>query len=234
MGALPDAPAVVAALDHGVDLLVAPVADIAHEQPAGAIRLPRQAPRVPEPVGVDLGPTRAVDEGVVGRDRVRRAGVDVQAQHLAVQPGGVLRIALRSVALVSIATTTAIAGPQVQIPVGAEAEGAAAVVRLWLSELEHDPLGIGVRPIRVAGYPELAQSIRVIDDAGSRRRGGSRVVDEEPTVRRVVGVERQAEQTALVVFGVEPDEGVGQVEEGHRLALAVAEDMDPPRLLDDE
>ena len=80
--AFADPPAVVAALDDVVDLLPASIADVADEQPALAVGLPRQAPRVAEAVGVDLGRAAASRERVVGRDRVRRLAVDVQPRIL--------------------------------------------------------------------------------------------------------------------------------------------------------
>src|SRR5690606_10559527 len=58
---------------------------------------------------------------------------------------------------------------------------------------------------------------------GSRR---SAVVDEEPAVLRELWVERETEQSALVVAGAEVDDPVGDIEE--RLILETAVGVDDP------
>src|SRR6185503_7209093 len=98
-----------------VDLLEAPIADVADEEPPVTTRLPRQPPRIAEPVGVDLGAPAAVGEWVVRRDPVGPlscpAAGDVDAEDLAVELRAVLRVAPRRVPRARVARPAAIAGP---------------------------------------------------------------------------------------------------------------------------
>ena len=64
--------------------------------------------------------------------------------------------------------------------------------------------------------------------------GGRAVVREHPRVVREARVERQPEQAALVVLGIERHDPVADVEERPLLEAAVAEDQDQARLVDHE
>src|SRR4051794_9321468 len=102
--ALEEAPAEVVAAARGmpaaarvadeVDLLDLVLTDVAHRQvPAPPVE--REAPRVPQPVGIDLGPAAAAHERVAARDGVPAARARIEPQQLAEQPVAVLSVAIR-------------------------------------------------------------------------------------------------------------------------------------------
>ncbi len=64
--------------------------------------------------------------GRAARNRVRRAVIDVEPQHVAEQVLRVLRVALR------VAARAAVAEADVEKAVGAERDVASVVVRVWL------------------------------------------------------------------------------------------------------
>src|SRR5262249_15810739 len=84
--AFPDVPAVVAALDHQVDLVVEVLAHVPGPQPA-RLAVEGDAPRIPHPVGPDLRrSTFGAHKGVVPGNAVRLvpgAAIDVDPQDLA-------------------------------------------------------------------------------------------------------------------------------------------------------
>ena len=134
--ALEVAPAVVAAARARrlvVDFLARALTDIGDQHRAGAAEariVERELPGIAQPECPDLGPRgdrHAVDEGVVAGDAhaVDVAGfdVDVDAEHLPEQRGRILRAMLRIVA------AAAVAHPDVEVAVGAEA----SVPPLWFA-----------------------------------------------------------------------------------------------------
>ena len=218
-GRQPKFVAAPAALRDEVDLLDLVLSDVADDEvPVGAVE--GEAPRVAQPVGVDLAAgARAPDEGVRGRDRVRPAprgpGIDPQdlaqrrAQRLRVAPGAVLVVA-----------AAAVAGADVHELVGPE---------------DHQARRCGW----ARGPPCAARGARCPRRRCSRWRGGTprclgptllRVVDVEQTRLRVVRGEGHREQ-ALLAAGRDLR---ADVEERLGDGLAAAHDDDPPRLLDDE
>src|SRR5205814_6663128 len=127
---LAQVPAVVAALDEDVDLLVQVLTDIGSPELAGLL-VERHAPDVAKTVGPGFGNgTRELTllgshEGIVRGHGVVLAGVlliDVDAQHLAERLLEVLAVAER------IVGGAAVAQRDVEIAVGAEDDGAAVVV----------------------------------------------------------------------------------------------------------
>ena len=231
MHTLAHAPAVVAAGFDDVQLLVAPVPDVTHQEPPVATGLPGQAPWVPEPQGEDLCLTASVDEWVVRRDRVWLVSVDIEPQDLAEQSRWILGIAARGVADVRIASPTAVARSEVEKAVRPEAESPATVVRLRLAEPQDHALRGGINAIALRIGVELAEDVVVVV---VRARGGRRVVHEQPTVLGEGRMELHAEQAPFVVLGIQPDEPIGQVQVRVVDELAVAQHEDQAGLVDDE
>src|SRR5581483_9352618 len=162
---------------HVVDLLEAVLPDVADPEVAGGA-IEAEAPRVPEALLPDVG---IAGGGVPGR-RVGIA-VDVDAEELSELRGRIARVVHR------VAGAAAVAEPDRERAVGSEGEHAAVVVRERLIDAEEETgrLGIGDRRI-LARAPEL-------DDLGVAV--GVGVIDEEAAVRRVAGMEREAEESAL-------------------------------------
>src|SRR5690606_24447877 len=124
--ALHDIPAVVftpgARPGRIVDLLPVLLADVGDVKITG-LPVEGEPPRIAQAVGPDLGPgVPAAHEGVVRRDRVRLSPVHVDPEHLSQQARKVLSVPPR------IARPAAVAGPDVEIAVGAEGHHAAVVV----------------------------------------------------------------------------------------------------------
>ena len=133
VGALLDVPAVVLAELDAVDLLPHVLADVAGPQVAGAA-VEAEAPGVTQAPRVDLGPTAASGEGVVGGDRIGVTAVDVEAQHFTEQGVGVLGVALR------VARAAAVAEAEVQKAIWPEGQVTAVMVAVGLVEREHQRL----------------------------------------------------------------------------------------------
>src|SRR5688572_17739210 len=92
-----------------------------------------------------------------------------------------------------------------------------------MEDLEEDPRRGGIGPRRL-----LLRAL-VLGD-GDRAGGCLRVIDVEPSVRPIVGVESEAEKAAFAVPFCE----VGDIEERFAIDLSASKDPDGPRLLDDE
>ena len=200
MRALAVAPAVVAPAAAGrleVDLLPRILADVADEHRARAA--PRRvveapAPGVAQAEAPDLGEDAGPPDERVRRRHVVALGIavghrDVDAEHLAEQRPRILRAVHRIVA------RSAVAHADVEIPVRPEREVAAVVVG---ERLRDDALA--VRP------PEIEPRRRIGAERIGRRapeprddRVGLQVdeVDEDAAARRVIGREREPEQSLL-------------------------------------
>src|SRR3989442_992055 len=180
-----------------------------------------EAPRIPQTHGPDLRSTAARCERIVRGNGIRIAVIHVDPQQLAEQRVGVLCTVLR------IAARAAVAHADVEHPVQHEEEKPAVVVAVWLNDAENQLVGDGVRDVGIG-----ARS-RVTLDQGIERVTGNvcmRVVDVEVPVRRVAGVERDAQEPLLTPGRY----AVADVQEGRREQLPVLHDADLPRLLDDE
>jgi hypothetical protein len=119
--------------------------------------------------------------------------VDVETQDLAeLVVGEILRVAdpLR-MARAEVVAASSVAGRDVEVAVGSEADPAAVVVRLRLGDREQ-PRRRGVRDAAVA------RDLVALD---ADRPGGVDVVNEELAVVRVVGMEGEAEQSLLRAGG---------------------------------
>ena len=183
----------------------------------------REAPRVAQAVGVDLGPRAgAADERVVGRDRgtaARRSGAGRCA--------GSCRAACRGPARCRARRAGRRRRRRRR---GRCRAGRRGRTRCW------PPLWLDsgwswrrtTRALPGSATSGFARARAVLDDARVAR--AVRVVDVEAARARVVGREREAEQ-ALLAAG---DDLARDVEERPRAASARPDDPDPPALLDDE
>jgi hypothetical protein len=203
VGAFEGVPAVVATSLNQVDLFSGVLAYVADpEVTSRAVK--RKAPGIAKAVGPYLGSGIASSTGrsgkrIIGRDSVVAiAGriIDIDSQDRSQQSGRVLTVA------VWIATTTAVAEPNVKITVGTESQRSAVVVAERLRDFKDDEFGRSVRDIGIRRNGESAQD----RPAGV----GCGIVDVEMAVVRVVGVESQAEQAFLVAPVADPG---GNVEE---------------------
>ena len=167
-----------------VDLLPARLADVSDPEVAREL-VEGEAPGVAQAVGPDL-PTAAglAGEGIVGRDRVRRAA-HVEAQELPRQLRQVLRAAV-----------VALRG--VQHAVGSERQHAAVVDRLVARDLEQLQLAARIRLARIPAAREEANELhaRAAALAVATR---CDVVDVEAAVGRVRRVEHESEQSLRVL-----------------------------------
>ena len=141
--------------------------------------------------------------------------VDVHAEHLGEQRLVVLAVAVR------VVLAAAVAHADEHGAVGGEGEQAAVVVREGLVDREQDVLAVGVGDVGI-GADRVARDDRVA--------GVVRVVHEEAAVVLVVGMERDAEQSALAAAAHQ----LVDVEERRLEQHAVLDDADGARLLDDE
>ena len=246
--ALLHVPAIVAAPSDERDLLPQPLPGVADQQRPAAPHVEREAVGVAEAIREDLvaavGAAGAGGERVVGRDGVGRGAVDVEAQQVAEQvvlhvlpvAAAVVRVPILDVAQPDVVGAAAVADRDVEVAVvGTEGESAGVVVELRLVDLQQDDLRGRVGEVRVARDAQLGDRARAVE---ARRRAGAQgraVVDEEAAVRRVIGVEGEAEQAALVEARLQGDELGAQVEKRRRQARAVGvEDPHQTHLVDDE
>jgi len=130
-----------------------------------------------------------------------------------------------------------VADRDVEKPVGRpERNGAAVVVRLRLVDLQEDPLGAGIRPIRIARHAVFGERGRGIESGGGAGTKGRAVVDEEAPIRRVLWMEGEPEEPTFVS---------GRLTQGNDLASDIEErlwqerpltrhDANQPDLVDDE
>src|ERR1043165_1064508 len=199
-----------------VDLFVLVLADVGHPEVAG-LAVEGETPRVAQAVRPDLAARAgARGERVGGGDGVRRA-VDVDARELAEKLAEVLAVIVR------IAAGAAVADADVEVAVGPELQLAAVVIgELGVRDGEDDGAAGDVGAVGIGGEDGVAR-----DGDVAVRRG---VVDEEETVRRVVRMEGEAEEPALVAAGNE----AADVEEGRGQDARAVPDDDGAALLDDE
>ncbi len=216
MGALLDPPSVVAPVDDEVHLLPAGLPGVSDEQSAGP-GIERGIGGIAEPVGEDLRTAVAVGEGIVLRDAVRRAvpfPLDVEPQHLAEQHVRVLAVARRCVmSQPLVVRAPAVPDRHVQVPVRPEEHLAAVVVHGGMVDRQNGSGGRAVDRQAVLRGGELHYDVGMIVTvrrAGPQRRGVERV---HPPVGRIVGMESDAKQAALVVAGAQFDDLFPQVEE---------------------
>src|SRR5690606_23620137 len=132
--------------------------------------------------GKNLRGPATIGKGIVRGDRIGRAGIDVEPQDGAEEGLRVLAIA----ELIAAAAT--VTHPDIEQAVRAEAEPAAIVVACGLRNLENRRCAGRIAAIRV--FRRL-----IADDAGIT--GPVGVVDEEPSILGIVGMESQAEQPPL-------------------------------------
>jgi len=174
---------------------------------------------IAQPVRIDLVASGRIDKRIVGRRRVcgaRGGMIDVDAQDLAEQHVEVLRVVRRIVA------RSAVADANVKVVVGAEREHAAVVILVgWMRDCQQDCLG-------GRGDVGIARDLVFGDD--ERAVGGSRVVDEEAAVRRVLRMEREAQQAALAAG----DDVRADVQENARRGSTRLQNTHDATLLDDE
>jgi hypothetical protein len=224
VGAFVEGPAIIAAIFDDVDFLVSSLTDVGSPEFL-AVWMEGEAPRVAEAEGEDFRVVAGcVEEGVVGGESigaVAGAGVDVNAENLAVVDEGVLGEALGVVALSSVADG------DVKVAVGAEENVAGIVVPEGLGEFEEDALG------REVGFVGIINGCLHFADAGVL---GilERVVEVEFAVLGVVGVERESQKA---FFKLLLDEGaVGDIEESDffRRGTVLWQDGDFSELLDEE
>src|SRR2546423_222417 len=183
MRTLQHVPAVVRAtpelnpVPRDVDLLPLRLSDVPDVEIA-RLAIERKAPRIAQPRGPDL---RA--KGVVRRDQVRT--IDVQAQQLAEQHAQVLRVVVR------VAAPTSVAGGCVQLAVGTELELSPVVVVVRRMRDRDERVGgrlIGDVWVRRDVIPDDADvAVPVVQ------------ISEETAVRRVLRVERDAQEPTLTV-----------------------------------
>src|SRR5215207_7779180 len=127
-----------------VDLLPAVLTDVGDHNP---VAVERESPRVAQPTRVDLVRALAAHERVRARDAVpgatlARRGID--AEQLSEQASPALRVLAR------VARAAAVAGTEVELPVGAELELAAVVVReRAVANLDHLAPRARLRELRV-------------------------------------------------------------------------------------
>ena len=172
---------------HEVDLLDLVLADVADRQVAGAA-VEGEAPGVAQAVAVDL-PARAVaaHERVVGGDACtagRRRAAGSMRRSL---PSRLPRFWALPRAPCSSPAPAAVAGADVEMPVGPEQQQPAVVVALVVGHPQHQP--------RRAGVGALGGRALVLDHALVARAVGE--VDVEAPRARVVGGEGEREQPLL-------------------------------------
>src|SRR5262249_5299576 len=205
--ALAQPPAVVAALDDDVDLLVEVLADVGRPELARLL-VASHSPDVAEAVGPGLGAgARPIHERIVLGDGVvlaRVLAIDVDAVDLAEQRLKVLGV------VEGIAGGAAVAEGEVEVAVGAEADGAAVVVPERPLHAEQLLLEVRIGLVRVALAD--AETRQHVDQLGVLRG----VEGEELAVLLVARMKRQAEEALLVLLDVEAD-AVLDVEEDLRL-----------------
>ena len=201
-----------------VDLLPAPLADVADPQVAG-LAIERHPPRVAQPEVPDLGQgVGLVHERVVGWDRVARVtgtSVDVDPEDLAEERVHPLAVVVR------VAARAAVAGRDVQVAVGPERQRSAVVVRIGLVDPEQDDLAAAVGAVR-AGLGREGRDDRVAFEV--------RVVDEEARIVGEVRVEGEPEEPAFSAGR----QAVADVEERVAEQLPIAHDPDLAALLEHE
>jgi len=180
-----------------------------------AAAVERETVGIAEAIGENLVSAAAPDEGIVARDSVGRAVVDVQPQYLAKQLRGILPITdTRGVAEPDVVLVTAIADREVQVAVGAEGERAAVVIEIRMIELQEDALRGRVGAIRIfLRDPELGEPIGVVPTVGRALPQRHAIIDEEATVGGEVWVEGQAKQATFVVGLLEPHDSIAQIQE---------------------
>ena len=239
-GAFAVAPSVVAPAGAGgfvVDLLAGALSDVADDHGAGAAEagvVEGPLPRVAEAEGPDLGPgvdRRVVDEGVVGGHAqavgVRRWHVDIDAEHLAEQRGGILR------AVLGIVAAAAVAHPDVEVAIGAEVQRAAVVVRVGLRDGAGAVAPAQVEARGAVGGEGVGERAAVARDDGVAVGVGE--VEVAVAVRGVVGGAGHAEQAAFAPRG---DLRAGEREvvgglQGAGAGGVAPDDADASTLLDD-
>src|ERR687891_1184069 len=242
VGALLDVPSEVRAARDEADLLPQPLAGVRHEQVAG-LYVEGHAVGVAEPVGPDLVEPGRSDERVVGGDAVGVAAVYVDPQDVAEQvlldvlpvAAAVVGVPVLHVAQPDVVRASPVAEGDVQVAIGTEGQGAGVVVELRFVDLEQDPLRGGLDPIRISRHRELGDVAGGVEARPAPLPPRSAVVDEEPSVGRVVGMEREPEQAALVEARLERDHPVADVQE--RLGEqhpAGGDDPDQARLIHHE
>src|SRR5262249_39523572 len=153
------------------DFLPGILTHVSHEQTLAHSAIEGKSPRVAEAVGPDFA-FRAIDanEWVIGRNRIGRARVDIDAEHLAEQRAEFLAVPLR------IAGRAPITGTDVKKAVRPECQLATVVVVKRLIEAQQHLTAIGIGQIAVRGRDMVfgngglqlsADATRVVDEESS-------------------------------------------------------------------
>ncbi len=158
----------------------------------------------------DLSEAASGGVGVVGRNGVGGATVDIDAENLAL-----IHVELLGAAI----GHTAVAQRHVQVPLGSELQHSGAVTDPPLRHLEQDALGAGIGSVVVEVIGAKLRQPRV-----ERRRG---VVDVEAAVVGELGMERHPEETVLDASRSDP---IHQVEVGSPQQTLGAIDQSDPAL----
>ena len=162
---------------------------------------------------------------------IRRPRIHIQAQDFGQQRGGALAVAKRIIA------RAAVAQAEVKIPVGTKRQFAALVVAKRLRDLQQDAFGFQVGGIGIVGG-----HLEFTDDAAEREVQRLQilagwillvVINVKQSVGLETGMERQAQQSALVL---KIRMAVGDVEKGFRVAAVgtLFDHDDASRLIHDE
>ena len=232
--ALARVPAVVPAELDDVDLLPVTLPDVADPEFVG-VAVERPAPGIAEAKRKDLGTCRRPRPAEVAqrvrrewiaarssRRRIRRAArprIDVDAQHLAEQSRGVLRVSGR------VAGAAAVTDADVQESVRTEGQLAAVVVGRRLVQGQQHAFRSRIQGLPAVGARELR------GHRANLAADGFRVVEKHPTVDRKFRVEGHAQQSGfpLVQYACgEVDEHVGRC-----CDRVVLKHLDAACLLDD-
>jgi hypothetical protein len=173
------APPRVSLLD--IDLFPEVLADVRDVEIA-VRRVERESPGVTKPKVPDLSARPGLpNEWIVGRNRVRGAGIDIDAKDLSQQRAPILAVSLR------ISRASTVAQADVEIAVRPERELSAVVVGVGL--VHEEDFALRARSAIGVGRDE------VLGHAGVSRPVG--VIDVELAVRRVLRMERESQKPLL-------------------------------------
>jgi hypothetical protein len=184
------------------------------------LRVDREPPRIPQAFGPKLPPPAGLShERIVGWNRVGISVVHVEAHQRAEQRVEVLTVPER------IATSAAVTKAGVKHRVGAKCQEPAVVILVGaMRDREYQLRCRGIGELGVVGHGGEALDTYFTEWIEGRE------ADVEEPVSRVLRMERDAEHSPLAPARY----AVPDVEEGGRLQDAVLDDLDPPRLHDDE
>src|SRR6266540_153543 len=137
-------PAVIAAVDDDVDFLPTILPHIDDDQVVLAAAIERDAPGIAQAVSEDFRqPLLAIGIGIVLRNAVGSAVIDVDAQHLAQQGVELLAVALGRMTasarhVADIVESAAVADGPVQVTIRPKREATAVVIPVRLVDFQND------------------------------------------------------------------------------------------------